>query len=228
MKQSVRHGYGHWLAMVLMAVGPLFACDDDDDDRVRDAAVDVPMDVARDAIIPDAPHDAVADAVVDRTDGEIAAVMATINITKIQHGAIALGRSQLSVIRNLAGQMITEHTDAQQRLVRLLAQSDIAPRESALNDELESDWKEITETLQSLSVGQFDRTFLQHQEVIHVRALTLLDHNFLVRVRNADLRDELEDVRAVIASQLNAVRQLRVQLDPDAGVPDAAADANHN
>jgi putative membrane protein len=182
------------------------------DGNLADGAGDGALDGAQDgSTMPLSDPAAAVGVMLEANNGEIAA------------GAQALARAQASAVRDFAMMMISDHTDANQRLAMLAQNLGIMPVDSPQRRTLAMMAQAALDQLWQTSGAAFDMAYVQSQVVMHQQVLQLLDNVLIPGAQNMQLKTELMAARMTVAMHLAAAQALLAR-DGGAGA-DGASDA---
>lgn len=147
------------------------------------------------------------------TDGEIAAVLATVDRGEITQGTYAQSHGTSSGVRDFGRSMVEMHTAATGRMTALAQRLHVTPAENAESRRLAADGAATQQRLAALSGAAYDRAYVDAQVAAHSQVLALLDSTLIPAARAPELRAALQnDVRPMVASHLQQARDLRGRL----------------
>lgn len=145
-------------------------------------------------------------------DADVAGVLETANDGEVQAAEVALERASDSRVRDFAQRMVTDHTNASERLAQLASTGDIMIGNPSLAAQLRSSNTETVQTLQQLEGAAFDRTYMDSQVSMHEWLLNTIDNTLIPSTRDNDLESLLTDIRPAVAQHLESARQIRSSL----------------
>jgi putative membrane protein len=131
-------------------------------------------------------------------------VVGAINHGEIELARLARGRTANAQVRELASELIRDHSQSQARVDEWALARSLTP--VANDDEGRSIRREALATrrrLEALSGEAFDRAYVDSQVTMHRAALATIDDQIIPTVRNAQLREILESLRRSIESHMN-------------------------
>lgn len=131
-------------------------------------------------------------------DGEIVAVAVALNNGEIVTSEPAQTRASSEEVRSFADRMITDHTAANEQLQML----GIALVQNALSEQLTGTAVQQASALNELEGAEFDTAYMEAQLTLHRTALETLDGTLIPQAENAELRAQLEQMRAAVAEHL--------------------------
>lgn len=133
-------------------------------------------------------------------------VLGTLNAGEIDLARYALEHARSGAVRDLAQQMIDQHTDAQTRVGAWAASAQVTERESDVSRYLETGAREVRTRLEATAADAFDRAYVQSQIDMHTEALELLDQRILPGAHDEAFRTLATSIRASIAEHLGHAR----------------------
>ncbi len=179
-----------------------------------------------------APNGGANPTIVDNADGEVAAIVATVDSGEVEEGTLARTRAQDPRVRAFGESMVAMHGESTAKLGALRLRTGITPRESERSRTLAAEGAATKRRLEALQGADFDRAYVDAQATEHARVLDLIDTALLPMARNPELRTALTDeVRPMVADHLRRARELQSALAavpagpaaPGDGAPSGAA-----
>jgi len=163
---------------------------------------------------------AAGQAAIAWTDDEIAALMQAANAAAVKQSTLAASQTETPPVRQFAVDLATAHSAANTRLLGVLLEQDISPKESAATAQLWRTSSRMVKTLRAASPSDFDTVYVQGQIDAHKAVLEIIDTKLLPTVKNAALKSELQTERKALKTQLQRAQELAktLDLDVDAGV----------
>lgn len=143
------------------------------------------------------------------SDGQIAAVLMTVDDGEIQQAQSALQRATDPEVRAFATHMIDQHTASKQAGAQLASQTGLRPVESPKSRELQADASQQLERLNSADQANFDITYVSGQIEQHTAVLKLIEDQLLPAVNQPGLRDHLQTARGMVQEHLERARQIQ-------------------
>lgn len=149
------------------------------------------------------------------TDGEIAAIAKAANDGEIEHAKLAKTKAKHKKVKAFAAKMAKDHGDANKREEALLKQANLSMVESEASRKLTEDAKVRTETLASAAKGaEFDRAYMETEVQMHTAVLDMLTNQMLPAAQNAELKAEVETLRAAVEAHLIEAKEIQAELTP--------------
>lgn len=140
-----------------------------------------------------APNGGANPTIVDNADGEVAAVVATVDAGEIEEGTLARTRTQNPRVRAFGESMVAMHGESTAKLGALRLRTGITPRENDRSRTLAAEGAATKRRLEALQGADFDRAYVDAQATEHARVLDLIDTALLPMARNPELRTALTD-----------------------------------
>jgi putative membrane protein len=153
-----------------------------------------------------------ADAPTVLSDEQIVQIVHTANTGEIAQAKLALSRSKDPRVQKLASMMLRDHTAADGKDIALARKANLILTPSPTNASLESDAQAATSMLQSESVAEFDRGYVDTQVKEHEAVLDLIDEKLIPNAKSSELRSFIADVRPTIAMHLKHAQDLQASL----------------
>jgi putative membrane protein len=115
-------------------------------------------------------------------------------------------RSHSDAVEDFARRMVEEHTKANDRLLALAKQADIAPP-----NELDGEHKAMRDKLEPMSGVEFDRAYLQGQVADHQKTALLLEWE-IGSGQDAQLKTFAAETLPVVLRHLRIARDIEAQM----------------
>ena len=179
-------------AMLILSIGAISACDDDDDDPVG------PEDITTQVINS------------IQTDAHIMGVLHESNVGEVQAGQLAAQRATDAEVKAFAAMMVTDHSTLDVTGTALATQLGITP--AVPNTLLPSQQDRELSQLSLVTGTTFDKNYIAQQVVAHTRTLAIVDAA-LGEAQQAALRTMLQsDVRVRVAAHLAKAQQIAARI----------------
>jgi putative membrane protein len=127
------------------------------------------------------------------------------NRYEIEAAEIALSRSPSEPVRTLARQMIDDHRALGERLRGQAAAAGLQDEAAA---ELDQRRQGMLDNLRTAPDGEFDRRYLDQQEMAHREAVALFE-GFAEHGDNAEMQSAAQEAVGVLREHLEMVRQAK-------------------
>jgi putative membrane protein len=142
-------------------------------------------------------------------DGHVVGVAFELNSAIVTMSETAETRTETAAVLDLAATLITEHTASNTAFVAI----GISPIGTDLGATIELEAADEVNALEQLSGDAFDDQYVQLMIGLHEYALEVLDELLIPDAEDADLRAELQDMRATIVAHLAAAEQVQADLE---------------
>jgi putative membrane protein len=109
------------------------------------------------------------------TDAEMVGVLNSLSEGEAEAAELAKRMSNTSEVQAFAGRVLNEHRQLAEHNDRLARQLHIAPQHPALASRLRADHEQSMHDLEGKSGSDFDRAYVEHEIVRHLRAFGLLE-----------------------------------------------------
>ncbi|MDC3960057.1 DUF4142 domain-containing protein [Polyangium jinanense] len=143
------------------------------------------------------------------SDGQILAVVSTIDQGEIKNAKTAEQRTANDAVRTYAQRIGDEHEEAETRIQALQEKLRVKQEGSEMQSNLRREADRMAEQLRTVPQNQFDVTFLDAQIAMHQRAITLLDAQLIPNADSAELETFLHEMRSSMVTHLTQARRLR-------------------
>lgn len=140
-------------------------------------------------------------------DGEILAVVRTVNSAGVAAAELATERAAAGDTRQYAQHVMADHSKSNQQVATLAAA--IPPRDNPLSMTLREQGAADIEKLERHSGEQFDRVFVEAQARMHQQVLDTIDDQLLPAAEDQQLRMLLQTTRDQVAMHLEHAQQLQ-------------------
>lgn len=145
-------------------------------------------------------------------DGEIIAVLHTVNQGELIAGDLASTQATSTEVREFAARMVQDHIQANDK-VESVVTAEVSPAESALSRELADKADSEIADLRGLAGEEFDRVYMSGQVENHREVLRTIDERLLPAAESTAVRDLLETLRHDIAAHLAHAEEIQGTLD---------------
>jgi putative membrane protein len=141
------------------------------------------------------------------SDGEIIAVLNTLNAAEIRQAELAMQKSQDPQVLRTANMIMTDHQGMDRRAMAIAGVANIQPKENPLSRNLRQQDQQIQERLRGLSGEEFNQAYLQAQTQMHQLAVETVEQNLLPAAENPQLKQMLARARDGLQQHLQQARQ---------------------
>jgi putative membrane protein len=135
-------------------------------------------------------------------------LLTTINRGEIEIANLARSRAMRPDVRELAQQMVTQHTEAQTSLDRWASSASVTPRPNEASATVQSDAQAVRTRLEGLPAADFDAAYVESQVTMHREALRLIDERVVPGATDPAYRALLTDIRTHVAQHLSHAQSL--------------------
>jgi putative membrane protein len=141
-------------------------------------------------------------------DGQIAAVVRSINVAEIDQAKIAVGKAQDPSVKHFAETMIAQHGQAVKDVDDLDTKLNLRPTDSQLATELRVNATSVENELTQNDDSSFDKAYIMSQIDAHRQALDTIDSRLMPAVRSEELRQMLQMLRPRVANHLQMAQTI--------------------
>jgi len=146
------------------------------------------------------------------SDGAIAGVISESHKFEIAQAMIARKLARTQEVKDFAQAMISSHSQANRRLSALLTRLRIKMEPTRVSSMIRGHSSLVSTYLSQQSATEFDRAFMDSQVKMHRFSLRILDEQLIPKVRNKELKEELQRVRAEVVSHLDHALAIQAKL----------------
>lgn len=144
-------------------------------------------------------------------DNQLAAVLQAVNQGEVQEAQLAESKARSPEVKAFARRMLRDHGQALSQENASFSRLLIVPSANPISQQLQSEVQTHLSDLQGLRGNDFDRSYVGEQIKDHNNALELLDRA-IPNVKNAELKAEMQSLRAKIASHLAEAERIQQTL----------------
>jgi putative membrane protein len=196
-------------------IQPEPAADDTRGRPARQHAVDERADGAADDRAGRRARDGRAGASADQgalSDAQIASILDTVNRGEEKEAVLAAAKAKDTKVKMYAQMMMTGHRDANRRLMVVVKKVNITPAQTSLSTQLDNDVTQKLDELRNKQGADFDKLYMDDQVKMHTQVLDLIDNRLLPNVKDANIKSELQQLRASIADHLRRAQDIQSSL----------------
>jgi putative membrane protein len=127
-------------------------------------------------------------------------------MAEVELAGLVEKRSRSEAVEGFARRMVEDHSKANDRLLALARQADIAPPE-----ELDQEHKAMRDKLEKMSDAEFDQAYLQGQVLDHQKTVQLLEWE-IGASQDASLKSFATETLPVVLRHLRMARDIEAQM----------------
>ncbi len=142
------------------------------------------------------------------SDAQIVAIADAANKGEVDQGKLAVKKAKDAQVKQFAQMMVTDHTDATNKVKQL----NIQPETTQTSTQLQTDSQNAISSLSGQTGTDFDKAYIDLQVKEHQQVLNDLDQKLIPSAHNADLKKQLTDLRPKIAAHLQQAQQIQQKL----------------
>ncbi|WP_441292487.1 DUF4142 domain-containing protein [Sorangium sp. KYC3313] len=146
------------------------------------------------------------------SDGALAKVISAANEVEISLAMLARKQARSREVKDFAREMLEAHTQGNIRLSALLRRLRIKAEPTRASAMIAGHSSIIAAYLQKQPAEKFDATYVAIQVRMHAHALRMLDEQAIPRVKNRELKQELQRIRDEAASHLKRAQAIQATL----------------
>lgn len=146
---------------------------------------------------------------IQLTDPEIASVAVTANKIDVDHGKIALKKSDNAEVRRFAQTMINDHNAIIDQAVALAKKLSVTPKDNPLTQQLLDGAKKTTKMLKSKKGKDFDKAYIDNEVAYHEAVINAVKNVLIPQAQNAQLKALLKKASPVLKEHLDHAKMLQ-------------------
>ncbi|WP_437791880.1 DUF4142 domain-containing protein [Sorangium sp. So ce693] len=146
------------------------------------------------------------------SDGALVKVISAANQGEIAQAKIALELAKSREVKDFAREMIKAHTQAENDLGAHLRRLGIKAEPTRASAMLAAHSSIIAAHLRAQPVERFDQEYIAIQVRMHSYAVRILDEQVIPRVKDQELKQELQRIRDTAASHLKRAQAIQATL----------------
>lgn len=141
------------------------------------------------------------------TDGQIIKVLSTANNGEIMQANAALPKLQNPQVRAYAQNMLTEHSNNDQKAQALANRLQLMAQVSNTSNALQNDSNMVVSKLNQ-STTAVDKAYMKSQVMVHEKVLRTIDNQLIPNAKNPELQSMLVQTRSAVAMHLQMAKQM--------------------
>lgn len=142
------------------------------------------------------------------TDEQIARITDDANGAEIEQAKVAQVKAKDPRVKSFAERMIKHHGEAQAKQAKL----NLKTSDSDSSKKLENDAKNTLDSLKADASANFDRDYIADQVSEHQQVLDTINNQLLPNVKNADLKNYLNEIKPTVEMHLKSAQELQRKL----------------
>lgn len=146
------------------------------------------------------------------TDDQVLQALHSANAAEIEQGNLAKQRAQDSDVKDFAGTMVKDHTNAEKKGHEAAKKAHMSPAPSSVSTSLESNARQLTNAMSARTGADFDRAYIDAQVKQHQAVLDMIDTQLLPNAKAPEIKNLVQSVRPKIESHLKEAQQLQRKL----------------
>ena len=169
-----------------------------------------PIDQATVAIPPNAMSREGDEPIVESLrDGQILKIVDLANTGEVEQAQLAKTRASNPQVKQFAAMMVKDHSQANQKAMKLAKAAGVTEEESPVAAKLELKSSQTFDTLTAVSPSGFDAAYMNAQVEQHQAVLNILSNDLIPNATNPQLKTELEATRTVVQRHLGHALQVQ-------------------
>lgn len=142
-------------------------------------------------------------------DGQILKVVDLANTGEIEQAQLAKSRATHPQVKQFAAMMIKDHSQANQKAMKLGKTAGVIEEESPAAAKLETKASQTLDTLKAVDTSGFDAAYMNAQVEQHQAVLDMLSNTLIPSATNPKLEMELEATKTMVQRHLGHAMQIQ-------------------
>ncbi|MCU1284324.1 MAG: hypothetical protein JWO13_674 [Acidobacteriales bacterium] len=147
------------------------------------------------------------------SDPQIVGIVVAANQIDIDHAKLALAKSKNKEVRELAQQMVTDHTAVQKSVADLGKKLSVTPADSDTSKGLKVQAANTTKKLRSLKGKAFDKAYAENEVGYHKTVIDALNTVLIPNAKNAELKGALTGVLPAFQGHMEHAQKVQSDLE---------------
>jgi putative membrane protein len=145
-------------------------------------------------------------------DEQIVQVVITAHRMAIETGLLAKSKSSNPDVRTYARRKISDHEALNKQAAEMVDKFELAPRDSAINEELRTDIEKGFTQLAAMNGAAFDKAYIDQNVVLHQHVLDTIDNRLMPQATREELKALLYHMFAPLSEHLEHALQIQGSL----------------
>lgn len=146
------------------------------------------------------------------TDPQIVGIVVAANQIDIDYAKYALTKSKTKQVRELAQQMVDDHSALQKSVFALGAKLKVTPADSDTSKALKTQAKETTKKLHAANGKAFDTAYIDNEIAYHQAVIDTVNKVLIPNAKNAELKSALNSAVPLFQGHLEHAKHIRAAL----------------
>jgi len=142
-------------------------------------------------------------------DGQILKVVELANTGEVEQAQLAKSKATSPQVKQFAAMMVKDHSQANQKAMKLGKAAGVTPEESPAAAKLEMKSSQTMDTLKAVGPSGFDAAYMNAQVEQHQAVLDMLSNTLIPSAMNPQVKVELEATRTVVQRHLGQALQIQ-------------------
>lgn|GEM_PF-3896857 len=146
------------------------------------------------------------------SDSDIISSLEGINKSTINLSKMGSQKSTNESVQRYAQQVLMDHQNAAKQLKDIQNKAQLGETTSADRRKLRQGSNDAIKRISNMDGNAFDQAFMDQQITRHQAAIQVIDKDLINKAENADLRNYITNLRAMMDSHLQTAKQIRSKL----------------
>jgi putative membrane protein len=145
-------------------------------------------------------------------DPKIATIALTAHQIDVERGKVVASTTKNDAVKQLATQMVNDHSAGLKEVLDLAAKLKVTPVESAVSKSLKDGAAQTAAKLKTLKGNAFDKEYVDAEVAYHIAVIDAVNKVLLPNVKNAEVKKLLADTVPTLQGHLVHAQQVQTQM----------------
>jgi putative membrane protein len=145
-------------------------------------------------------------------DPQIATIALTAHQIDVARGEVAQKKTKNDAVRQLADQMVNDHSSGAKEVLALAKKLGVTPEKSAVSKSLEDGAKKTAAKLKRLKGAAFDKAYVDAEVDYHMAVIDAINKVLLPAVKNEEVKQALLNTTPMLQGHLVHAQQVQASL----------------
>jgi len=136
------------------------------------------------------------------TDPQIVGIVETADDIDINYAKLALSKARDKQVRDVAQQMITDHSAVQKSVINVASKLNVTPADSPTSDSLKAQAQQTLEKLRGLKGKAFEKSYVDNEVSYHEAVINATKTVLIPSAQNAELKSALQGAEPLFEGHL--------------------------
>ena len=145
-------------------------------------------------------------------DPQIATIALTAHQIDVTRGKMAQKKTKNDAVRQLADQMVNDHSNGANEVLALAKKLGVKPEQSAVTKSLQEGARKTAAQLEKLHGTAFDKAYVDAEVAYHMAVIDAINKVLLPAVKNEEVKKALLDTTPMLQGHLVHAQQVQASL----------------